>query len=238
MTSSDRSVEERLREALGEPMTSAQMSALEARMERGQSRRMPFFRGRTLRRSLLLVAVVVIALPLAALAGIFPGADEIPPPQELETKVFGLFSEDACVSPQVAEGEITAVLADLGYSEWNVAFGTGAADTECVAAGLDSQTRTILLVMALPPEVHTDLEVVQEQLYSECRTKDEATALIEAVLREARMENWKIETSSGSPAVPIDRAEEIERHVENGCWVYSTTGWTADGTRVFWIAGN
>lgn len=238
MISSDRSVEDRLREALGEPMTPTQIAALDARLERGRSGRLPFFRGRTLRQSLLLVAVVVVALPLAALAGILPGSDDVPPPPELKTKVFGLFSEDVCVSPQIAEEQITAVLADLGYSEWSVAFGTGAADTECVAAGLDGQTRTVLLVMALPPEVRTGLAVVQEQLYNECRTKDEATALIEAVLREARMENWKVETSSGSPAVPIDRAEEIERHVENGCWVYSTTGWTADGTRVFWIAGN
>jgi hypothetical protein len=237
MTSSDRSFEQRLREALGEPMTPTQLAALDARFERRPSER-GFFRQRTLRRSLLLVAVVVVALPLAALAGIIPGSDEVPPPPELEDKVFSLFSEEACVSPQVAEQEITAVLADLGYSEWSVAFGTGAADSECVAAGLDGQTRTVLLFMALPPDVRTGLARVQELLYIECRSKDEATALIEAVLRDAGMENWKIETSSGAPAVPIDRAEEIERHVENGCWVYSTTGWTADGTRVFWIAGN
>lgn len=238
MTSSDRSVEERLREALGEPMTPTQTAALDARLERGRLGRLHFFGGRTLRWSLLLVAVVAVALPLAALAGIIPGSDEVPPPPELENKVASLFSEDACVSPQVAEEQITAALADLGYSEWSLAFGTGAADTECVAAGLDGQTRTVLLIMALTPEVRTGLAVVQEQLYRECRTKDETTDLVEAVLREAGMENWKIETSSGSPAVPIDRAEEIERHVANGCWVYSTTGWTADGTRVFWIAGN
>jgi hypothetical protein len=43
------------------------------------------------------------------------------------------------------------------------------------------------------------------------------------------MDGWRIET--GPLSVPSDREQEIERHVENGCWVYSTTGWTAEGTR-------
>lgn len=236
MTSSD-PFEESVREALGEPMTPTQIAALDTRLERGHPQRLPFLQGRTLRRSLLLVAVVGVALPLAALGGILPGLQDAPPPPELENRVFSLFSEDVCVSPQAAEEQVNGVLADLGYSEWGVEFGTGAADTECVAAGLIGETRTVILVMALPPDVRTGLTAVQEQLYDECRTKDEATALIETVLREAGMESWRIETSSGSPAVPIDRAEEIERHVESGCWVYSTTGWKADGTRVFWIAG-
>lgn len=236
MTSSDRSFEERLREALGEPMTPIQIAALDARLERGRARRVPFLRGRALRRSLLLVAVVVIALPLAALAGTFLGSDEVPPPPELQTRVWGLFSDHSCVAPKAAEEQIKAILADMGYSEWSVEFGTGAADTRCVAAGLDGQTRTITLVMALPPEVRDGLAAVREQLYRECRTKEEATALVEAVLARAGMEEaWKIEP--GSLSAPSDRYEEIERHVENGCWVYSTSGWTADGTRLFWIAG-
>jgi hypothetical protein len=236
MTSSDRPFEERVRQALSEPMSPAQVAALDARLGQGRSRRSGFFGGRALRRSLLLVAAVAIALPVAALAGILPGSDEVPPPPELETKVMGLFSEEICVAPQAAEEQISVILADLGYSEWNVEFGTGATDTECVAAGLDGQTRTVVLVMALPPQVNIGLAAVREQLYRECRTKEEATAMIEAVLHEAGMEGWRIET--GSLSVPTDRAEEIERHVENGCWVYSTTGWTADGTRMFWIAGN
>lgn len=235
MTSSDQAFEERLRDALGEPMTPAQVAELDARLERGRPRRALPLRGRALRRSLLLVAAIAVALPLAALAGILPGSDEVPPPPELEARVMGLFSEDACVGPQAAAEQISDILADLGYADWSVKFGTGAADAECVAAGLDGQTRTVILVMALPPDVRDGLAAVREQLYSECRTKDEATALIEAVLREAGMEDWRIET--GSLSVPVDRAEEIESHVENGCWVYSTTGWTADGTRVVWIAG-
>ena len=238
MTSSNHSTEERLHEALSEPMTPAQIAALDARLERGRSRGMPFLRGRALRRSLLLVAVIVVALPLAALAGIIPGNDHVPLPPGLEDRVTSLFSEDACVSPQVADEQINAILADLGYSEWSVEHGTGSANTECVGASLDGETRTVTLLMALLPEVHDGLAAVREQLYRECRTKEEATALIEAVLVQAGMEGWEIRTDGPGISGPGDRMEEIERHVENGCWVYSTTGWTADGTRMFWIAGN
>lgn len=234
MTSSD-AIDRRVQEALSEPMTSTQIAALEARLERGRSRRVPFIEGKAFRRSLLLVAAAVIAVPLAVVAGIVPGSDEVPPPADLEAGVAGLFAEDRCISPEEAEQQIGSLLTDLGYVEWTVEHGTGAATTECVGAGLDNQTRTVMLFMALSPEARQGLDAVREQLYRECRTRDEAVALVDAALQDAGMEGYRIE--NGSLGVPIDRAEGIEAHVAGGCWVYSTTGWTADGTRLFWVAG-
>jgi hypothetical protein len=114
MTSSNRSVEERLHDALSEPMTPVQIAKLDARIERG-SQKVSLLRGRALRRSLLLVAALVVVLPLAALAGIIPTDDHVPLPPGLEERVTSLFSEDACVAPQVAEDQINAILVDLGY---------------------------------------------------------------------------------------------------------------------------
>ncbi|MDQ3690786.1 MAG: hypothetical protein M3406_12290 [Chloroflexota bacterium] len=236
MISSDRAFEERVRDALSEPMTRVQMDALDARLERGRSRRVPFIQGKSVRRSLLLVAAVAIALPLAVVAGIVPGTDEVPPPADLEAGVAGLFAEDRCVDPAAAEQQVDTLLVDLGYIEWMVEHGTGAASTECVTAGLDNQARTVTLYMALSPQARQGLDAVREQLYGECRTRDEAVALVDAVLRDAGMEGYRIE--NGSLSVPNDRAEEIAAHVDSGCWVYSTSGWTADGTRVFWVSGN
>lgn len=76
--------------------------------------------------------------------------------------------------------------------------------------------------MALSPEVNAGLAAVREQLYGECRTKDAAAALVKAVLVRAGMDGWKIE--AGPLSVPSDRVEEIERHVENGCWVLLDDG--------------
>lgn len=171
--------------ALSEPMTPAQIAALDARLERGRSGRRPLLQGRALRRSVLLVAAVVIALPLAVIAGIVPGSDEVPPPPDLENGVAGLFSQGTCVGPQMAEQQINSLLTDLGYADWKVEHGTGAATTECVVPALDAQTRTITLFMALSPGVYDGLAAVREQLYRDCRTRDEAAALVEAVLRDA-----------------------------------------------------
>ncbi len=73
MTSPDRSFEDRLEDVLTEPMTSAQRSALDARLAPtlAAPRRRGLFGGRMVRRSLLLVAALVIALPLMAAAGFF-----------------------------------------------------------------------------------------------------------------------------------------------------------------------
>ena len=71
--------------------------------------------------------------------------------------------------------------------------------------------------MALTPQAREGLDAVREQLYRECRTRDEAVALVDAALRDAGMEGYKIE--NGSLSVPNDRVDEIERHIEDGCWV-------------------
>ena len=63
MTGSERAFEDRLRAALAEPMTAQQIAALDAR--RPTAERAPvvlLLRGRTVRRSLLLVAAIAIVL--------------------------------------------------------------------------------------------------------------------------------------------------------------------------------
>lgn len=234
MTSS-RNMEERLHEALGEPMAPMQAAALDARMERGPSERTSWLRSTTVRRSLAIVAgALVIALPLAVAAGIVPGAEEAPPPAELEGRVASVFPADACIGAVPATDQINAILAD-GFAEWTVQNATGAATAECVVPSFDSQTQTITLFMALSPSLITALDDVSEQTYRECLTREQATALVDEAVQAAGMTGYRVEP--GSLSVPNDRVQEVEQHVANGCWVYSTTGWTADGTRVFWVSG-
>ena len=76
MTGSEQAFEDRLRAALAEPMTAQQIAALDAlRPTAERAPVMRLLRGRTVRRSLLLVAAVAIALPLAALGGVFTTED-------------------------------------------------------------------------------------------------------------------------------------------------------------------
>jgi hypothetical protein len=77
VTSLDRSFEDRLANVLAEPMTSAQRSVLDARLAPtlAAPRRRGFLARRMVRRSLLLVAALMIALPLMAAAGFFSTED-------------------------------------------------------------------------------------------------------------------------------------------------------------------
>lgn len=77
MTSLDRSFEDRLGDALAEPVTSAQRSALDVRMAPTLAgpRRTGLLGGRIVRRGLLLAAALLIALPLMAAAGFFSTED-------------------------------------------------------------------------------------------------------------------------------------------------------------------
>jgi hypothetical protein len=77
VTSLDHSFEDRLANALAEPMTTAQRSALDVRLgpTLAAPRRRGLFQRRIVRRSLLLAAAVIIAVPLMAAAGFFSTED-------------------------------------------------------------------------------------------------------------------------------------------------------------------
>lgn len=77
MTTLDQSFEDRLANALAEPMTPVQRSALDLRLAPALDapRRVGFLGRRVVRRSLLLVAALIIALPLMAAAGFFSTED-------------------------------------------------------------------------------------------------------------------------------------------------------------------
>lgn len=78
MHKTDPVFEDLLTDALAAPLTPKQRLALDARVLRYvtmQPRSMRFLRRPAVRRSLLLVAVVVVALPLAALGGMFSTED-------------------------------------------------------------------------------------------------------------------------------------------------------------------
>jgi hypothetical protein len=43
--------------------------------------------------------------------------------------------------------------------------------------------------------------------------------------------------SGGAIGGPVDRFQEVVRHVEAGCVIYSTVGFSEEGVRVYWLAG-
>jgi hypothetical protein len=158
------------------------------------------------------------------------------PPANLAAALAEVLAEEECLPPDRAEAAIRASLVELGLTGWDVTPAPGARDASCVSAWIDTVGQEIHLSMALHPDVKTGLEDVADQLLRECRTKDEAADLVRSVLIGAGEDGWELRTDGGI-AGPSDRKEEIRQHVADGCWIYAGTGWTADGTRLYWIGG-
>lgn len=160
----------------------------------------------------------------------------VPAPVELQRAVEAIFSDDRCVGSTDAERLIRSTLDELRLGDWTIRRGAGGGNPECVAVGLDGETREVRFFMALGPEAQDVIEAAQEELLRSCHPKDVASETVEAMLIAEGMEEWVVRTD-GPVSAPADRWDEIVRHVDRGCWILSTTGWTAEGAPVVWLAG-
>ena len=165
------------------------------------------------------------------------GFSGVSPAPEVQDGVMTLFGEDRCVAADAAASQVRAKLDALGRSDWAVIHGPGAQGATCVGAAIDAEARQVVLLMALEPQTREGLDAVAERLLQECRSKDEAVQMVKSALEGAGADAWELRTDGSRSYGPSDRIDEINRHVEQGCWIYSGTGWTADGTRIYWVGG-
>lgn len=160
-----------------------------------------------------------------------------PPPAELEEAVYSALNAERCVTAAQAERELQALLDEFGYREWRIRRDVGVtADHRCVSATFVTPDLEIRLIQALHPDVIAGLDEVRAELYEKCVGQEEAIALVQATLRA--LGETDADVQPGGPiAWPLDRREEIEDHVEAGCFIYSTIGYTAEGHRIYYVAG-
>ncbi|MGH7555584.1 MAG: hypothetical protein ACREMQ_21495 [Longimicrobiales bacterium] len=147
-----------------------------------------------------------------------------------------VFAGPACVTAGDAGDALVLSLQELGYADWTVDWGPGVRADGCVSSTIDTVGKRIIFIMALRPEVKLALTRVAEDLLDRCLGIGEATALITFVLTDLGETNWELRTD-GPIGGPLDRLDEVVGHVQAGCTVYSGTGWTEDGTRLYFIAG-
>lgn len=161
----------------------------------------------------------------------------VPPPAEVASGIQEIFPVDRCVSADEAAAQVRATLDATGHRDWALTRGPGATGETCVGATIFADTEEVVLMMALGPELEESLAAAAEQLLYECHTKDEAVAIVRAVLETAGTTGWEIRTDGSTSYGPDERIDEIERHVAEGCAIYAGTGWTGEGVRLYWIGG-
>lgn len=192
--------------------------------------------------------VLAITVAVFGLAGAFAGYQinrpsapsvwvGVSPPPDVQSGVMSLFSEGQCVDAETAATEVQAALSSLGHSDWKIVRGPGAEGATCVGASIDGQSHEVVLLMALSPNVRDGIDGVAEQLLTECRSKTEAVQLVSSAANLSGDATWEVRTDGSRSYGPAQSIDEIERHVEQGCWIYSGTGWTAEGRRIYWVGG-
>ncbi|CAN5516198.1 hypothetical protein BH24ACT5_BH24ACT5_03730 [soil metagenome] len=182
---------------------------------------------------LLLSAGVACGSPVAE-SGTWE-VDPAPPP-ELEEAVVNAFSPERCVTAQKATQELQATLDELSYGDWGIRWDVGVTADGCVSATFDTPHLEIRLIQALRPEVIAAMDGVRNQLFGQCLGEQEAIELVRSTLRNLGEVGPDVQPG-GPIAWPLDRREEIERHVDAGCFIYSTIGYTAEGHRIYYVAG-
>jgi hypothetical protein len=155
---------------------------------------------------------------------------------QVQRVIAGTLSPTRCLSPTAAIGTMRSALDTAGYRDWALHAGTDVKSTACVTATIDGSTRQVILVPALRPEVRTKLQSVTEALYRRCLTKEAAIAYVDSALNAVGETDYEIRTD-GPVTAPIDRKEEVFQHVDEGCWIYSGTGWTQEGRRLYYVVG-
>jgi hypothetical protein len=157
-------------------------------------------------------------------------------PPDLEAALGQVLAGRSCLTATEAERLIGVRLERSEYSDWSISRGGGIRPNSCVSAGVSTSDHRIVLVPVAPLEVRQAMRSVREELYRRCLGKDEAARFIVSVLRGVGETDPEIR-ADGPIVLPEASGEAVQRHVDNGCFIYSGMTWTANGEPVYMIAG-
>lgn len=193
------------------------------------------FRARgTLLTGAAVVGIVLFYLFRYGTPGALPADEALA--ERVRTVIAATLAGQTCTRPGAAVPAMMAALEAAGYDDWTVRPGSAVKDAACVTATIHPEKREVILIPALRPEVRTVTDSLTEDLYTRCLDREAAVAVVTSALRGVGEEEFEIRTN-GPVTAPIDRREEIFAHVAAGCWIYAGTGWTPEGTRLYYVSG-
>lgn len=185
-------------------------------------------------RGALLVAVGLLGLTVATAGAIFNGDPR--EREQVQAAIAPIFATGGCVTSDAAVQGITSRLATLPERRWAVDPGPGVKGSDCVAAVVNEQTSSVLLIRGESPDVVAAIGSIREVLMSRCLDKRAATDLIRSTLRGLGVDDAEIRTD-GPLSYPSDERAAVERHIADGCVVYAGSGHTGNAKPIFYLAG-
>jgi hypothetical protein len=187
---------------------------------------------------LALYSIVGAPMPLVQEAPI--QASDLPdasPPALLDAQLVGMFREDECIAPSVARERVADMFDQLGLADWTIDMSANIEASRCVGAAIHAERRAVVLHMATSPEAKAAIEDVAATLLRQCMKRDEALALLTSRLESAGERDF-ITRTDGPVGGPLDQLDQIVAHHQKGCAIFSGVGWTEDGMRVYYLAGD
>jgi hypothetical protein len=161
--------------------------------------------------------------------------DPVPPP-DLEAMARAVFTGRTCPTAAEATELLEAGLRQLGYPGWEVTRDAGVTDTSCVGGTIDTVASQVRLTQALGPDLMSVIDDLRARLMDTCLDAGEAAALARSALESHGVVDPDIRTD-GPVGGPLDQLDAIQQHVDDGCFIYATVGYTAEGHRIFYLAG-
>lgn len=173
---------------------------------------------------LLAAAALLVGVSTVAAVGVLDGQDA--PPPEVESAVAEVFGERECVTAAEARPDLRAKLDAAGFAAWPIESRQFRSSGQTVDEARCAVPVIIGSAVALYPGAGADileaLELVADELLTDCFTREQATQLVTAALAAHGVEGWKITSDPTAPqGVPLDQEQQYREHMENGCVVYA-----------------
>ncbi len=178
-------------------------------------------------------AVLAVGTTLAVVAFVPP-----PTPQEearnaaLEERVrnalAALIPDEECVGKEEAVRRLRLGLDDLGLADWNI--------RTHLESLTGAQTREVILIGRGGPGVPEAMTRLGDQLLTGCFDRSQATELVTTALANVGITDGVVRVD-GPRAAPIDKHDQYQQHVANGCFVYGSTGHDGSGRLVVYLWG-
>lgn len=157
-------------------------------------------------------------------------------PAGLSAAIGSLLDPGRCLRATDAEAAVHDRLVALRMTGWATSRDPGVRDAMCVTLAIDTSVNHIVLVQTMRPEVRDAMAAFAEVSYRDCLTQAQASDAVSSILAKFDQTGWSLQTD-GPVGGPLDQLDAITEHVKKGCWIYSGTGFTADGQRLYFIAG-
>jgi hypothetical protein len=183
------------------------------------------------RKRLLVVAFVAVVAIAGGATAVIASADS---DEDVQATIDAVFTGQGCVSPDAARDALASQLSADGLSGWTIE--SRAAGANCVTAGPIEPEWTIVLLPVNGPDVSAAMEQVRAELMDKCLTEAEARAFVSQALKSAGVTDFEI-TTVGPLGYPVGQEDAVMKHLDEGCFIYSGSGHTADGKPLFGING-